>query len=728
MSVALPRIVSPNLGCPRILSPKDLAATGADIVVALDPGEDARTVSYSLEASPSNSGEGRPFDLLLVDPVPLDDDELPADFGDVAETWLLISTTLRREVFQGAARFWRFRMRVAAEPAADTLRQTRGAARATLFDLILRRYGREACSVPHALCLRPPAPEVRFVHLTDLHVAVRNDIWAREVNRTVHPGDNSDPIEFINFNDRLRRFIGWANERADAGELDFVLALGDLVDFVQHGFDKNDPGPNNWDLLIEILTGSPEEARRGNPGLRLPLFTTTGNHDWRPFPYPPGFNAAIFGLDSGEAGRLDYLYYDSSRLVGERILEVHTKLVREGSPILARPWWGSALGLGLPWLELQWERISSRVLGLAGRYLRAGSMTVGTALLGMLGHSGAVWMGWLDGKIWERLPDAPAAILLVLAAAALMPLAQAWFASQLRTKITALLGIESSAGGLRDYFLRFNPYFNYAVRLENCYFLILDTGHDCLTAQSFWDEGGKKLGPVSVRDNIIGGSPDTMAFYPPNEYYHYSQIAWLDQVLGAIGRRHGQTAGEPRRCRIFIGVHTPPANLSRKQRARADSAMAAGGGAPVPMRRRWLGGYDIRYGTINHYLSEFFYLCLGYREAAQREPSGPGVDAVLAGHAHWSIEFEIRRPAAAAASWDPELRYGRFSESIEAGSGAPDRWWGPLVLQTGACGPPSATDPDTPNFRYIVVDPRLGVRRLRPTTLNVAAAAAAAGP
>ena len=54
------------------------------------------------------------------------------------------------------------------------------------------------------------------------------------------------------------------------------------------------------------------------------------------------------------------------------------------------------------------------------------------------------------------------------------------------------------------------PYFHYAFRLENCYFLVPDTGHDCLTAQSFWDDGGKKVYRIRVRDNILGGSPDTM--------------------------------------------------------------------------------------------------------------------------------------------------------------------------------------------------------------------------
>ena len=112
-------------------------------------------------------------------------------------------------------------------------------------------------------------------------------------------------------------------------------------------------------------------------------------------------------------------------------------------------------------------------------------------------------------------------------------------------------------------------------------------------------------------------------------------------------------------------------------------------------------------------------LCLGYREAARESPTKPGVDVVLAGHAHWSIEFRLQCPEKVEASkaWSPEVYYGHFSEVVERDSKQPNRWWGSLLLQTGACGPPSATDPETPNFRYITVDEQLGIRTLRPSHL-----------
>jgi len=132
-----------------------------------------------------------------------------------------------------------------------------------------------------------------------------------------------------------------------------------------------------------------------------------------------------------------------------------------------------------------------------------------------------------------------------------------------------------------------------------------------------------------------------MGFYPPNENYPYSQIAWLERVLASIQQEHQQDAGARRKCRVFVGLHAPPANLSDRDRYDADERLK--NGKPVLMHRGWFGRFDIRYGTVNHYLSEFYYLCLGYREGQTHTVTGPGIDAVFAGHAHWSIEFKLQK-------------------------------------------------------------------------------------
>jgi 3',5'-cyclic AMP phosphodiesterase CpdA len=744
---ALPRILGPNLGCPEIVSAEQLHQTGFEILVA--DGEqagqsptrregDAKPLAgCSLWAVPSVEGEGAAFELVLSglkeaggQPREVTDDELPPAFKDIKQTRRMVSTTLRAQVFEGKARFWVFRAKTRAVLTSRRFRRVDGHVRSTLYDLELRHAGKCLHRVPHALCLRVPSPQVRFVHLTDLHLAERNDLWDEE-QASLLPRPSKGPEAFTNFNERARRFIHWANEQADEGELDFVLALGDLVDFVEQGITEPHTAPNNWQVFTEILTGAGIERDRDNPGLKVPVFTTTGNHDWRTNPYPPERASEILGLQCDRAKRLDYVYRDSPEAAGKRIEEVHERLVKEGSPILARSWWHTVVSFGLRGLMVLWDRVRSRLLAWANSYLRLWFYAALAAVLGGVGAAKFFPFFQQGLKVphtfsWRHLllmlAVAVAVYLLLLFAIAV---ARNWMGSGLRKLIEDLISIESSLGGLRDYFLRINPYFNYAFRLENCYFLLLDTGHDCLTAQSFWDEGGKKVERVRVKGNMLGGSPDTMGFYQPNPYFPYSQIAWLERVLDLIGKQHHQQPVGPRKCRVFVGLHSPPANLEPNDRRRADAAVEANAGKPIPLRKRWrrLGGcrllpmrwrlrlgYNIRYGTINHYLSQFYYLCLGAREEDPAKEWGCGVDVALAGHAHWQLEFKLERPESAAGNWKPTLHYGHFSDSPAPDPGSADKWIEPLLLQTAACGPPNLPKkppkfPDTPYYRLIRVEP-----------------------
>ena len=125
-----------------------------------------------------------------------------------------------------------------------------------------------------------------------------------------------------------------------------------------------------------------------------------------------------------------------------------------------------------------------------------------------------------------------------------------------------------------------------------------------------------------------------------------------------------------------------------------------------------MDGYNIRFGTVNHYLSQFFYLCLGYRENYRTRPPGRRIDIVLAGHAHWNMEFELREPPDKEPDWKPKVRYGRFSGQVED---YPGTEIGPLLLQTAACGPTGKGSDDVPpNFRYIKVRTDGQIEKLRP--------------
>ena len=522
---------------------------------------------------------------------------------------------------------------------------------------------------------------------------------------------------------------------ADEGNLDLVLALGDLVDFVEQGITRSQAAPNNWRLFVEILTGAGDEARRGNPGLRLPFFTTLGNHDWRSNPYPPEIEARIFGLTTKEAEQLDYVYRDSSEAVGKRIHKVHDRLVKEGSPILAHSWWRSLVSFGLRGAEVLWNRMTARFWAWANSAIRYLFYLIAAALVGGLGMTKLsrptqeTLILLNDTWTWHPVLTVSGVVLVVLLGWFGLALLRTWAGSKLRRLVQGLIAIEKSPPGLSDYFLLLNPYFNYAFELGNCYFLVLDTGHDCLTAESFWDEGGKKVERLSLGDNIIGGSPDTMGFYPPNVHFPYGQIAWMERVLGRIQKDTGQRAGEGRRCRVFVGLHSPAANLSAKESSKAREELGLDDSMLLPRPEHWADrGYNVRYGTINHYLSQFYYLCLGAHEGAidvaQAQRVGCGVDVVLSGHAHWCQEFRLAKPCHAQAQWKPELYWGRFSKVVERAfterevGGLPADWLGPLLLQTAGCGPRSLAkghkgDDQPPYARLITVEPDMWIRDLK---------------
>jgi hypothetical protein len=139
-----------------------------------------------------------------------------------------------------------------------------------------------------------------FGFITDTHVA---DVWDRIQKDFSRLASTDAKIEktnlfccsrafsrrafsesFINPNRNLVHFIRTANTLALRKELDFIILAGDLVDYK---FKKNleetisDFPDTNFKLLENILTGKYAHGVE----LKVPLFTTTGNHDYRLYPY-----------------------------------------------------------------------------------------------------------------------------------------------------------------------------------------------------------------------------------------------------------------------------------------------------------------------------------------------------------------------------------------------------------------------------------------------------------
>jgi hypothetical protein len=680
METELPRILNPNLGCPIILSLEDLQSEGFEVMIAasgkLPPNR------LSVAAQPSYAGEGVEFSLDLEDPREVTHETLPQKFERVEETRRLISTTLHAHIFKGRARFWLFHARPRPYPGKDLYRKKGSAPLSTLYDLHLLEEGTDRGGVFHALCLRPRRGGLNFIHLTDLHIALRNDLYEDNLRENITPLPHQDPSQtrFNNFNQNLRRFIAHANSLAERGELDLVLLPGDLVDFLSHGFQaKEDYGNNNLRLFREVILGAGREKDRDRPnaGLKVPLFTSTGNHDWRFFPYDPAVHSQVFGVNKEVAKQFDLFWADEQEEITRAMESTYARLVKEGTPISNHTWMGRLINLGLQRLQKWQVQVLTPLTASAFTGILPKIPWIGRPLHDLLGH-------------YDPLLTSAFVLLLVPAVGGILT---GLIKRYIRGAVTNLLAIEAGCGALKDYFLTLNPFFNYAFRVEDHYFLVLDTGHDCLRAQYLWDDGDKKLGPLSIRDNMIGGSPDSMAFYDVNEYYPYSQIGWIERVLALVQE---ETQGKERPSRILMVLHAPPGNLSREQARKAQKE--AGDRREGILLRE--GEYDIRFGTINHFLSHFYHLCLGKRESKPEEKRYPVVDMVLAGHAHWKLEFRL--------AWDerkdgPVVYFGDFTANPDFFREDFEKFR-PFLLQTPACGPREEFSPDPPYFRYLEID------------------------
>ncbi|GAG86823.1 unnamed protein product, partial [marine sediment metagenome] len=101
----------------------------------------------------------------------------------------------------------------------------------------------------------------------------------------------------INPNNQFRKFIKIINRKVFRNEIDFIVLTGDLVDYtVLSQLSKKVRKLNefkyeesNWKIFKDILLNSKNQKHykgviRGEE-LLCPIFTTVGNHDYRPYHY-----------------------------------------------------------------------------------------------------------------------------------------------------------------------------------------------------------------------------------------------------------------------------------------------------------------------------------------------------------------------------------------------------------------------------------------------------------
>jgi len=193
-----------------------------------------------------------------------------------------------------------------------------------------------------------------LVHATDLHLAERNDRiygivkkWAQSsVKENVE--DFFDIIKkklkisskkkkeegilseikiplrkrLINPNNQFRRFIKLMNRKVLKNELDLIVITGDIVDYTilsklskkLRKLNEFSYEESNWVTFKNIILSIPSEKKykgvlRGEE-LNCPIFTTLGNHDYRPFHYDLTWGEMYkkIGLNASEAIALNELF------------------------------------------------------------------------------------------------------------------------------------------------------------------------------------------------------------------------------------------------------------------------------------------------------------------------------------------------------------------------------------------------------------------------------------
>ncbi len=728
-------ILSPNLGCPKIISLDEVRQKKAiDIVLAGQYGEFIHISKnifkdvFKLVPSYRESNDSqKEIALEIIGDI----EEITGwnrlfDFSNPDDTQRLINSEVHYNVLGEKTRYWLIR----AIPAdtGDLLKKGEtGKLLPTLYDLVFTDKPDSKKINYHAVQFVETFNNgLNFIHLTDLHIAQRNDEILDEVLKKEKNEDkwldsiknffkkkkeeirNREDIkkEYKNFNDNFRMVVHKANEMAKRGELDFIVITGDIVDFAGLGWDEEiSVAENNWKIFIDIVTGEENEKNKSfrSKGLNIAMFTSTGNHDWRLhpgslLPYIVGEGEyKKFGLNKKEAENYNYKSFESSEYPSDKqpsdghdsraLRRLKLDAIGEKTSIKIFSYLNKWVLGGLISLA-----------GLADYYINV-SLTALTVIFGIIPTLLALVFKYYLRNYTELLVDNPS---------------------------------HAEVKALRYYFKHINPYFDYAFSFGNNHFILMDTGADVAATgvQKLLD--GKKadeLKKVSLGDTL-GMSPDSMAFDDRQAFYNWSQIVWLDKVLSCISTKDEKD-------KIFICVHAPPLNydmdykdkLNALRESKSQTFIEEEEPGKVLSIIYWLAkkmgrkkrdiddilqklglkkendkSLNLTYGTINHYLSQFFFLCRGLRENPHRRinPTQNSnlkkVDMVLSGHAHINVEFRIdvdrKKPESKVRIYHD--KYSEYTKDFYDSK--------TFIVQTAACGPPGDDAGSPPYFRMIKVD------------------------
>ena len=164
-----------------------------------------------------------------------------------------------------------------------------------LYDVVLAGDGGTWHIVaPHAVYHKSAWIDFGLAHITDIHVARRIDSFRPTLYAIGRPGAAAG---MLNWNDRFRGFVRYANYLHGIGALDVIVATGDLYDY-QFEADDDPAGLGNALFMRKLILGqAPGPDFPDVEELRVPIFVVPGNHDYRKHPYFLIFDLKFGPLD-----------------------------------------------------------------------------------------------------------------------------------------------------------------------------------------------------------------------------------------------------------------------------------------------------------------------------------------------------------------------------------------------------------------------------------------------
>jgi LGFP repeat-containing protein/calcineurin-like phosphoesterase family protein len=147
-----------------------------------------------------------------------------------------------------------------------------------LYDLcLLPPTGNRYKLSPHCIYAKKSWENFGLLHATDIHLSLRNQNLRSELQKT---GMTDAAQHYSNCQECFRDFIRYANHLHSLGLADAVFVTGDMIDYIAEPSDNKYTG--NFERLRRMILGQPFDS--GVPAyeeLKIPVFMTFGNHDYR---------------------------------------------------------------------------------------------------------------------------------------------------------------------------------------------------------------------------------------------------------------------------------------------------------------------------------------------------------------------------------------------------------------------------------------------------------------